>query len=142
MAGKYSGAFIPGAGDGDEPPPAPKRSLQEKYGGDQTNDWRSRRAEDKARLKEWMNGREPNEWWEYWPNATPPQQFLCMEFPETVHYFVVAWEQRPEYGKLYTWCFGCKLDDCGACKWIRNAYASTIREEFLIAKAESDTLPF
>lgn len=144
MAGKYSGAFIPSAGDGDEPPPAPKRSLQEKYGHDtETNrDWRSRRAEDKERLKEWMNGREPNEWWEYWPNATPTQQFLCMEFPTTVHYFVVAWEQAPEYGKLYTWCFGCKIDDCGACKWIRNAYASALREEFKAEKARADALPF
>lgn len=141
MAGKYSGAFIPGAG-GDDPPPAPKRSLMDKYGNAESFDARSRRAEDKARLKEWMNGREPVEWWEYYPNATPPQQFLCMEFPETVHWFVVAWEKAPEYGKLYTWCLGCRRDDCGACAWIRKAYALALRESFRMGKAREDQLPF
>lgn len=145
MTGKYSGPFIPGAGDDDESAPAPKRlTIQEKYGNasDIQRDWRSRRAEDKARLREWMNGREPNEWWEYYPNAEPPQQYLCMEFPTTVHYFVVAWEQAPEYGKLYTWCFGCKCCDCGACSWIRVQYARALREEMREGRAKETELPF
>lgn len=139
-SGKYTGAFVPGAG-GDEPP-APKRSIAEKYGNAQEFDARSRRLEDKARVREWMNGREPVEWWEYYPNATPPQQYLCMEFPTTVHYFVVAFERAPEYGKLYTWCFGCKCDDCGACHWARSAYAAALREEFKRVDARPDDLPF
>jgi hypothetical protein len=139
MAGKYSGAYVPGAGVDDEPP-VPKRTLQEKYGGNA--EWRQQRGEDKARLRAWMNGREPVEWWEYYPNATPPQQYLCMEFPTTVHYFVVAFERAPEYGKLYTWCFGCKCDDCGACAWARQAYALALRESFRAARVDLSDVPF
>lgn len=137
-SGRYSGAYVPGAG-GDEPP-APKRSLQEKYGNG--GDWQSRRRETRERAREWMNGREPLQWWEYYPNATPPQQFLCMQFPTTVHYFVVAWERAPEFGKLYTWCFGCKCDDCGACNWARAEYGAALREEMQTARARADALPF
>lgn len=150
-SGKYSGAFIPGAGDGDELPPAPTRklSLQEKYGGENA-DWQSRRNEDKARLKIWMNGREPVGWWEHYENAQPKQSYYCMEFPTTVHYFVVAWERsnyRPlglfgEMGKLYVWCFGCKDSRCGACEWIRNAYIAETRQAFRRGDAREDALPF
>lgn len=139
MAGKYSGAFVPGAGDDESP--APKRSIQEKYGNASGFDARSRRAEERARIREWMNGLEPNVWWERYENGIV-QQFLCMEFPTTVHYFVVAWEKAPEYGKLYTWCFGCKVDHCGACEWARAEYASALREEFKRVNARVDDLPF
>lgn len=142
MAGKYSGPFIPGAG-GDDLPPAPKPSLREKYG--EGGSWQIERALNKQRLAIWMNGREPEKGWEHFPPCERwpyPLTVLWMEFPETVHYFVIAYEKRPEYGRLYTWCFGCKCDDCGACSWIRNEYVATLREQKRIGRVAADDVPF
>lgn len=145
MSDKYSGAFIPGmGGDGDEPSPPSRASS---YTG--AYDWRKVRDEQKKQLASWMNGREPREWWETYDNweneyGFVEQKFFCMEFPGTSHYFVVAWERAPEIGRLYVWCFGCKGDQCGASKWIRNAYVVAIKADKpkLFGHAKETDLPF
>ena len=140
--GKYSGAYIPNAdddGSNDEPSSSPR------YAG--AYDWQKARAEEKRRLAAWMNGVEPRGWWETYENwqgkyGETTQRFFCMEFPTTSHYFVVAWERAPEFGRLYTWCLGCKHDACGACKWIRATYLLEVKGKRLIGHADENDLPF
>lgn len=130
-------------GEDDEPSP-PKPSLVEKY-----RDWKDERAEQRAHVAAWMNGREPVQWWETfdsWRNdeygMTVAQRVFCMEFPTTVHYLVVAYENYPEIGRLYTWCFGCKDHSCGACIWARKAYILEVKRVVRQGDARDDDLPF
>lgn len=126
-------------GNGDEESPLPKRSLHEKYGN-----WKEEKALDKARLAVWMNGREPRQWWEEYENKEFARdgKFFCMEFPTTVHYFVVVWEPAHEWGPLFVWCMGCKNSLCGACKWARNEYRAATKREFHSTETTTKDLPF
>jgi len=135
MSDKYSGVWVPGMDGGDESeadssPPSRSGAYQP---------WMKERDENKVRLAAWMNGREPRQWWEEYASG---ERFFCMEFPTTVHYLVAAWEKRPEYGRLYVWCFGCKNDICGACTWIRKAYVTEIQSVRRIGRTQPDDLPF
>lgn len=140
-------AFIPGVSDAEDSASlTPSPSIYEKY-----KNWNEAQArrEEKERIAAWMEGIEPRESWEHY-NGPPAQSFFCVEFPGTVHYFVVAWERGKsiphkfdgEIGGLRVWCLACNNDDCGACVWTRKAYTKAVGYDARVISTGSGDLPF
>lgn len=143
---KYSGIWTPDRGDGEPehgaPSPSPSSS---RYSGVYTGggeDWQTERERNRVRLAAWMKGNEPRQWFEEYGSKESGSfsRFFCMEFPKTVHYFVVAWEPWPEFGRLFVWCFGCKDAYCGACKWARAAYLADLKEGARLRGSDPDAV--
>lgn len=128
---KYAGIYVPGMGgdDDEDESLSPSRASSEpsshRVFSRQFDEYR-RREEAKQRLAAWMNGREPVSHWEqYGERGQYP--VLVMRFPTTFHHTVYAAEFY-EYGKVKTFCEGCRVDDCAACLWARREYLTVTRQ--------------
>jgi hypothetical protein len=127
-----------GAGDDDEPQhssaPAP-RFFSEQFDA-------ARRHEEQARAQAWSQQNAP-QWYWIWKGGLLDWKALVLEFPHGApHGIVFAAEHAIEHGRLLTWCVGCRVSDCGACKWARQIYLQQHRADGSGVATERERLPF
>jgi hypothetical protein len=137
---KYSGAWHPGLGVGDDEPSssAPSRAGDGANSqGHQNNYDYGRCYEERERAQAHAAQHAPRFRWEQYGDWN----VLAVEFPASEHYVFVA-EHPREYGRIVAHCEGCHSDRCSACRWAQSLYVAEIRAAKRNRPPDDNHLPF